>query len=73
MTERVIHELEVIEVNEQNRDLRAVRSVARELMFELFEQDAAGGKSGERVVRRFVHQLRDQTAQAFDFRTVGCE
>ena len=69
VAERVVHKLEIVEIDEQDRDLRAVGSVAREFVFELFEQHAAGWKPGQRVVRRRLHQLRDHAAQALDFRT----
>ena len=69
VAERIVHKFEIVEIDEQDRDLRAVGSVAREFVFELFEQHAAGWKGGERVVRRLLHQLRDQAAQALDFRT----
>ena len=53
----------------RDRDPRIVSGVAREFVFEPFEQQTASGKSGQWVVVRRMHQLRDHAAQALNLRT----
>lgn len=55
MAERVVDELEVVEVDEQDRGL--ARFDDRELVLHLFGERATVEQTGERVVARLVHEI----------------
>uniref|UniRef100_A0A9E8CIU4 Uncharacterized protein n=1 Tax=Bosea sp. NBC_00436 TaxID=2969620 RepID=A0A9E8CIU4_9HYPH len=66
MPEGVVHELEIIEIDKEHRDIHAIGAVAREFMFKAFEQKSAREQAGQRIMRRAMHQSRNDIPQLFD-------
>ena len=66
MAERVVDQLEVVEVDEQHGGLLTVLGITGEFAFETLEQQVTGRKPGQRIVRRRAHQLCNQAAQVID-------
>ena len=58
VAERVVDDLEVVEVEEQHRDVRAAPPAALERPFEVLAEEDAVGQPGQRVVEGVVEELR---------------
>jgi hypothetical protein len=70
--ERVVHKLEIVEIDEQNSDPRPISGVAPKFALEPFKEQSANGEASQRIMRRCMHQLSDRAAQTLDFRTGPC-
>ena len=57
MSERIVDDLEVVEIDEQHGDLGPASRLARQRPFDVIAEEHAIGEPGQRIVEGVVEQL----------------